>query len=181
MQLQTTLTPAECELVKNGDGFKCLEIRGAILFIDRFGNVIYRNRVKKQRTNSCKYPKISIRVGDERHYLDVHRLVALAFIPNPENKPQVNHKDGDKQNKCAENLEWCTHSENMKHAIATGLYKPSQGRSAKLDTSKVLEIKKMLRNKIFERVIAKKFKVSRGTISNIKRRISWAWVQESKN
>ena len=60
--------------------------------------------------------------GEVRKKMRVHRIVALHFIPNPENKTEVNHIDGTKKNNRAENLEWTTRQENAKHAKDLGLY-----------------------------------------------------------
>lgn len=57
----------------------------------------------------------------QRKTYQVHRLIAMAFIPNPDKKPYINHKDGNKHNNSIDNLEWCTASENNKHAWRTGL------------------------------------------------------------
>jgi len=56
----------------------------------------------------------------------VHRLVGQAYIPNPQNKPEINHLDGDKSNNHVSNLEWCTRSENIKHAYDTKLRETTQ-------------------------------------------------------
>lgn len=66
------------------------------------------------------YTWVILSKNQRKKYVHVHRLVADAFIPNVENKPQVNHKDRNKQNNSANNLEWVTGSENMLHTFATG-------------------------------------------------------------
>lgn len=79
----------------------------------------------------------------------VHRIVAEAFIPNPENKPQVNHKDGNKLNNDVSNLEWCTASENVQHAVDTRLriaQRGDQRPSALLSNDQVNKIRRDLRN-----------------------------------
>lgn len=65
-----------------------------------------------------------VRIKGKRY--KIHRLVAETFIPNPEDKREVNHKDGDKLNNRADNLEWATRSENQKHAYKIGLQKSSK-------------------------------------------------------
>lgn len=107
----------------------------------------------------------------------VHRLVATAFIPNPKAKPHINHKDGNKLNNSANNLEWCTPSENQKHAIAIGLKIPLKGEAhamAKLTQLDVDQIRLRIKNGDEALAISKDFKVSRRAIYDIKLGVSWA-------
>ena len=73
-----------------------------------------------------KYEQVDLYKDGKRTTKRVHILVAEAFVPNPDNKPEVNHKDGNIHNNHAGNLEWVTHKENCEHAWKTGLAKPSR-------------------------------------------------------
>lgn len=72
------------------------------------------------RGNKYLYVSYTDENGKQKHVL-VHRLIAKAFVPNPDKLPQVNHKDGDPKNNRADNLEWVTASQNIKHAYDIGL------------------------------------------------------------
>ena len=81
-----------------------------------------KERILKLQLSTKKY--LQTRLYDENlnaKTVKVHRIVAQTFIPNPDNKPQINHIDGNKLNNCADNLEWCTNNENMKHSWDIGL------------------------------------------------------------
>jgi archaellin len=86
----------------------------------------------KPYINNSGYPSIDLSanyctlIEGRRKVYKVHRLVALAFIPNTQNKPDVNHKDGNKLNNLLDNLEWVTKSENSKHMWANNLIKPTK-------------------------------------------------------
>ena len=88
------------------------------------------------------YEQVSLCDGSRNavpHLKKVHRLVAEAFIPNPENKTQVNHKDLNKSNNCVENLEWVTPSENMQHAAKHGAVNRMYGKRPEWWRRRILE------------------------------------------
>lgn len=111
-----------------------------------------------------------------------HRIIAKAFVPNPNNYEQVNHKDGNKTNNNVDNLEWCTRSENLIHAYKSGLEKRVVGEmhhSHKLTNEAVVYIKTHYkkRDKQFGAVpLGKKFGVDRTTILDVARGKTWREV-----
>ena len=80
-------------------------------------------RIMKPVLVSKGYLHVMLCKDSKVKWFSIHRLVALTFIPNPEEKPQVNHRDGHKLNNHVSNLEWCTRSENQRHAAKLGLLK----------------------------------------------------------
>lgn len=179
------------------DGERWEKIDGFDYEVSNYGRVrsIYRefinSRGRKRQFNAFLlkqadvggYCNISMSVITEsgkrkQKLFSVHRLVALAFIPNPNNYNQVNHKDGIKSNNFHQNLEWCTLSQNRQHAYDIGLQKgpigEKQGNST-LTTEEVLQIRKIGRSKTLTE-IAKKFNTSFGNVSDILLRRSWKHI-----
>ena len=87
----------------------------------------YKNDYLKQAYNCKGYKIVGFSLPNNKSCIKtIHRLVAIHFISNPDNKPQVNHIDGNKENNKVDNLEWNTCKENMNHAINAGLYTPTK-------------------------------------------------------
>ena len=116
-----------------------------------------------------------LRVSIGKKLMFIHRLVAEKYIPNPENKPQVNHKDGNKLNNCVDNLEWVTNQENRNHAVDNDLQVTGERCSwTKLTEENVKEIRA---NPGYENEYwARKFKVSRSTISDVVNYRTWKHI-----
>ena len=121
-----------------------------------------RNRILKGRSMKGYRRVVLMKDGKTIDAL-VHRLIAQTFIPNPENKPEVNHKDGNKKNNSVFNLEWCTHKENVHHAMKTGLKN-----DRKVNDEKLNEIRRLIsegkRNTEIEKITG----IPRKTVSNIR-------------
>lgn len=89
-------------------------------------------KIMKTQMTTTGYEKVTLVIDGHRKHCKVHRLVALAFIPQIDGKPHINHKDGNKTNNVVENLEWCNRSENMRHAYKLGLKQPRKSKKIKV-------------------------------------------------
>ena len=121
-----------------------------------------RNRILKGRSLKGYRRVVLMKDGKPIDAL-VHRLIAQTFIPNPENKPEINHKDGNKENNSVFNLEWCTQKENVQHAIKTGLKN-----DRKVSDEKLNEIRRLISKGKGNTEIEKITGIPRKTVSNIR-------------
>ena len=136
-----------------------------------------REKMLSQFLSSAGYPTVNLYKDSNLKASYVHRLISEAFIPNPENKPQVKHIDGDKRNNDLSNLEWCTIKENRNHAAQKGLAaRGAQAGIAKLNRKAVLEIKALLKSGEKQKKIAKRFNVSICAINDINTGRTWSWL-----
>lgn len=142
-----------------------------------------KGRIKGERRasfgskSSSGYRRACIWNGEKHVFVMIHRLVAIMFL-GFQNGKEINHKDGNKQNNCLENLEWVTRSGNSQHAYDIGLRKahPVRGEKnyqAKLTESQVRDIRT---SSLSQSKLAKQYSVSNSVIQKVKERKSWKHV-----
>lgn len=110
--------------IKDFEGLYQISNYGRVKSVSKISKIngrVYPTIIMTCHPNTKKYLEVELCKNGKQHRYRIHRLVANAFIPNQENKPQVNHKDGNKQNNRLDNLEWCTNGENQIHAFKNGL------------------------------------------------------------
>lgn len=106
-------------------GFVPIKEYEGLYLISKEGKLysLRRRKFLKPFRNEKGYLVVELWKNQTRKSRKLHKLVAETFVANPKNLTEVNHKDGNKSNNCAENLEWCTRSENVQHAYDLGLRK----------------------------------------------------------
>lgn len=164
--------------------FKSIETKGMIYKVGTKGTIIgISGKILKQRENKDGYLEVTVGIGRNRSRERVHRLVAIAHIPNTENLTEVNHLDFNRKNNNVENLEWCNHSDNILYSqdrITTASSKRQTGEGnikAKLKEEEVIEMRYLYDNKICTiKELADKFNSKWSTVNNVVKRLTWKHI-----
>lgn len=150
--------------------------------VDRDGNIyshITKKWLKPQKRGKYHYNQLFTKDG-EMMQLSIHRIVAMVYLDNPENKPCINHKDGNPINNSVDNLEWVTWRENTIHAHKSGLWNADHLRGENSYRSKLTEdqVKWIRRNEgnMSRKGMAEYFGVTEKCIYKIHKRITWKHI-----
>ncbi len=136
------------------------------LFIDIDANVYRKNRKIKTSIDKQGYERFSVSIKNKVKNFLVHRILAECYLENPSNKPEVNHKNGLKNDNRIENLEWATKKENMNHSVKV-LGKKFQGKISEEDKM-FIKTNCIPRHKQYSQsALAKKFNISQAAIRYI--------------
>lgn len=142
------------------------------------GKAVRKGCNLKIRKDKDGYLRVSLKKHQRSQVPFIHRLIAIHFIPNPDNKKQVNHLNGIKSDNRIENLEWCTSFENRQHAYDTGLQKARRGEKnnwCKLKNEDVIYIRENYKKGIItQKMLGKKFNVTQSCIHSILTKRSWS-------
>jgi hypothetical protein len=121
--------------------------------------ILKKERILIKIMSSSGYYYVNLYKNKKSKVTYIHRIVVENFIPNVENKSQVNHIDGNKKNNCISNLEWCTRIENAQHALKNGLFPVGERGNSKLNAGDILKIREDCLNNPYI-ILAKKYSVS---------------------
>ena len=150
---------------------------------NQFGlwNAVREEKVLRPCENSGGYLMFRLTVGGKKQVHLVHRIVATAFIPNPEGKPCVNHKDFNKSNNCVSNLEWVTYRENTLHATQNGVlvsYKGRESNLAKYTEEEVKKVYTMCKSGVSQSKAGGIMGIPRSTVGSIMQKVSWKHITD---
>lgn len=136
-----------------------------------------KERIRKTGTNHQGYVVLPIKDAQGKYFTKyVHRLVAMAFIPNPMGLKDVNHKNGIKSDNRVENLEWCTRQYNVRHAYNTGLNKPLTGFDNPNNKLNKIQIISIFNDSRTTEQICEAFKISTALVIQIKNGSAWSSI-----
>ncbi len=145
--------------------------------VSNLGRVKRENKIRSHTSNGNGYLKVILYKNNIPKKYFIHRLIAEYFIPNPDNKPFVNHKDGSRDNNSIENLEWCNQSENTLHSInLNNTHRGISNYAAKLTEEQILEIRNLISLKVLHQDIAVKYNIHKSTVSGIATKRIWKHI-----
>jgi len=136
-----------------------------------------KGKILKPVITPAGYDRVTLSVNNNKKQKYIHRLMAIEFIPNPDNYPQINHKDGNPRNNALDNLEWCTAQQNVYHAasVLKTVGGENNGKS-KLTENQVRRIRWLHTQGLSYSKISTIFNVTVPNISTIVRRKTWKYI-----
>ena len=161
--------------------WKVIELNGMTYRVSNYGEVQGSRGKLTPRLDKDGYLVITVGNAKGGKTAKVHRLVAQLFIPNPNNLPEVNHKDRNRANPTMDNLEWTTHKENVSHSAKRGAYAEIQlgsvNNRARLSEDDVIDIRRLFDNGIMsQKELSVAYNVGWSTIHNIVFRLTWTHI-----